>query len=93
MLSAITIYVLTLKNMLLTSRNLGSKIILNTYLILKLNSNIRHFQRDKKCQKHPTFNLNFRVSKIRIFQGFQLFLTLQYSNFDIEFSDLKISNF
>ena len=38
---------------------------------LKVKLKIKHFRRDKKRQKCPIFNLNFRVAKIRNFQIFQ----------------------
>ena len=66
---------------------------ISNFLYPKFNLKIGHFRCDKKHQKCPTFNLNFRVSKIRIFQIFKLFLALEYSNLDMKYSILRISNF
>ncbi len=60
---------------------------------MKLENLIGFSESILESPKIVIFNLTFRVSKIGIFQMFQLFLAFQYSNFHIIFSDLKIYNF
>ena len=60
---------------------------------MKLENLIGFSESILESPKIVIFNLTFRVSKIGIFQIFQLFLAFQYSNFHIRFSDLKIYNF